>query len=165
MRETRSPMPSEGPNNRYGRPRSSLSQRLATAMLVALSLPITAMATEPDRAMQLEVEQLLLRLGASGCQFQRNGSWYGAVQARKHLEQKYRYLLDRQLVLTTEDFISLAATKSSISGNAYLVQCSGQPQIYSADWMTAKLREIRAARAPLSTDGRAVLMVLARQEI
>ena len=55
-----------------------------------------------------------------------------------------KYLLNRRLVLTTEDFIALAATKSSMSGNAYLVQCSGQSQTYSADWMTAQLREIRA---------------------
>lgn len=106
---------------------------------------MTVLGSEPGPATKLEVEQLLERLGASGCQFQRNGSWYGAAMARRHLEQKYQYLLDRQRVRTAEDFISLAATKSSLSGNAYLVQCGGQPQSYSADWMTTQLREVRAA--------------------
>ena len=95
--------------------------------------------------MHLEVEQLLARIGASDCQFQRNGSWYGAPQARLHLEQKYRYLLAGDRLRTAEDFIALAGTKSSMSGSPYLVQCGGQSQRYSAQWLTAQLSELRAS--------------------
>jgi len=104
------------------------------------------LGAEPSSVTKLEVDWLLVRLGASGCRFQRNGTWYGAAQARTHLEQKYQYLLNKQLVGTTEDFISLAATKSSMSGNPYQVQCGAQEQITSAAWMATRLREVRAVR-------------------
>ena len=116
------------------------------ALLAALCTSLTALGAEPSSVTKLEVDWLLVRLGASGCRFQRNGTWYGAAQARTHLEQKYQYLLNKQLVGTTEDFISLAATKSSMSGNPYQVQCGAQEQITSAAWMTAQLRNARAVQ-------------------
>jgi len=95
-----------------------------------------------------------MRLGTSGCQFQRNGTWHSATHARAHMELKYEFLVHRQLVNTTEDFISLAATKSSTSGNPYLVKCGTQEQMLSAAWMTARLREVRAMKrdAPPKTN-------------
>ena len=100
---------------------------------------------EPGPSARLEVEQLLGRLAASGCKFQRNGAWHSATEARAHLEKKYQYLLNKNLVSTSEDFISLAATKSSTSGKPYLVKCGSQEQVPSAAWMAAQLKEVRVA--------------------
>jgi hypothetical protein len=125
-----------------------ISMPLHPKLLVALLLVIcdwTALAAEPVPATKREVEQLLTRLAASGCQFQRNGTWHSATDARAHLEKKYQYLLDKHLVSTSEDFISLAATKSSTSGKPYGVKCGAQEQQPSAAWMAAQLREMRAA--------------------
>jgi hypothetical protein len=124
----------------------AVRSRPVMVLLAALCTSMTALGAEPSSATKLEVDWLLVRLGASGCRFQRNGTWYGAAQARLHLEQKYQYLLNKQLIGTTENFISLAATKSSMSGNPYQVQCGAEEQMYSAAWMTMQLREVRAVQ-------------------
>ena len=114
------------------------------ALIMAVSL--AALAAEPSPSAKLEVEQLLNRLAASGCQFQRNGAWHSAAEARAHLEKKYQYLLSKHLVNTSDDFISLAATKSSTSEKPYFVKCGTERQVRSATWMAAQLREVRAAK-------------------
>jgi hypothetical protein len=116
------------------------------SLLFAASISIAGLAAEPATASKLEVEQLLARLASSGCQFQRNGSWHSATEARSHLEQKYRYLLDKKPVVSAEEFISLAATKSSTSGKPYSVKCANQAPVSSANWMAAQLKELRAGK-------------------
>ena len=115
--------------------------------LIILASSLAAWAAEPSPAAKREVEQLLSRLAASDCQFQRNGAWHDAAEARAHLEKKYQYLLRKQLVSTTEDFISLAGTKSSTSGKPYAVKCGAQKQVPSAAWLNAQLKEVRAAKS------------------
>ena len=121
-----------------------LRTRSFVAVLVATAASLAALAAEPTPAAKLEVEQLLTRLAASGCKFQRNGSWHTAPEARRHLEKKYQYLLDKRLMNTSEDFISMAAAKSSTSGKPYQVKCGAQEQVPSAVWMTSQLKEVRA---------------------
>jgi hypothetical protein len=116
---------------------------LIAALLAAL-FSCAALAVEPAPAAKVEVEALLARLATSGCKFQRNGSWHSATEARSHLQKKYQYLLDKHRVGTAEDFISLAATKSSISGAAYQVKCGAQEPVPSAAWMAGQLKEVRA---------------------
>jgi len=119
---------------------------LLLAWLAAASMSFGAFAAEPLPAAKAEVGQLLARLENSGCQFQRNGSWHSAAEARVHLQRKYQYLLDKHLLRTTEDFIALGAAQSSTSGKSYLVKCAGQPQVTSQAWMTARLKELRAGK-------------------
>ena len=92
-----------------------------------------------------EIEQLLARLVVSGCRFQRNGSWYEAAEARDHLEKKYRYLLNQRLIGSAEDFVVAGATKSSMSGKPYWVQCGTHQPIQSAVWMALQLHEVRVS--------------------
>jgi hypothetical protein len=88
-------------------------------------------------------------LARSGCQFERNGSWYGAAEARVHLQRKYDYLLKKQQVDTAEQFIQRAASQSSMSGRAYRVKCQGKEQDASA-WFGGQLQNIRHQAAPVS---------------
>jgi len=118
--------------------------------LAILSASGAMQAAEPSASAKFEVEQLLARLASSGCQFQRNGKWHSATEARVHLEKKYQYLLDKQLVGSSEDFISLAATQSNTTGKPYLVRCGAQEAAPSAVWMNARLTEVRA-QAPAKT--------------
>jgi Family of unknown function (DUF5329) len=122
-----------------------LSIKTLFALIVAsgLSYSTSALGVELDSAGAAEIEKLLARLGASGCRFQRNGSWYTAQEARAHLEIKYRHLLDKQLVGSVEDFVFLGATKSSSSGKPYMVQCRGQESMPSATWMATQRLEMR----------------------
>ena len=86
------------------------------------------------------------RLESSACEFDRNGTWHTAAQARSHLLRKLKYLEDRGAVQTTEQFIELAASGSSMTGEPYLVKCGNAAAVRSATWLSAQLQAMRAAR-------------------
>lgn len=90
-----------------------------------------------------EINQLFAALKNSNCEFSRNGSWYSAPKASEHLQRKYDYLQKKGLVTSTESFIELAATKSSMSGKPYEVRCGGAAAVPSQSWFTGKLRALR----------------------
>lgn len=114
-----------------------------------VTLPVAWSAPSP--AAQREIEHLLAYLEASGCDFQRSGQWHDARAARAHIEKKYKYLLQRDLVQSTDDFLVEAATGSSMGGGAYQVRCNGVVQP-SAQWLRAELARLRkqGAAAPKS---------------
>lgn len=115
-------------------------------VLLAVLLPDAAQAA-PSAAAQREIQGLMDALSASSCEFQRNGTWHGRDEARKHLQRKYDYLLKRNLADTAEQFIERAASKSSISGRAYQVRCPGQPVQPAASWFRTKLDALRGSAA------------------
>ncbi len=118
------------------------------AWLVALvAAPLIAAAPSP--LAQREIAGLMDALSASGCEFQRNGSWYRAAEARRHLQRKYDYLLKRDLVDSAERFIELAASRSSMSGRAYRVRCPGREAQDAGPWFREKLEGIRASPTPV----------------
>ncbi len=91
--------------------------------LLTCGVAIAATAAPLSPAARAEIDGLLVRLVASGCEFNRNGSWYTAAEAKSHLSQKLKYFEDRGMVQTTEQFIEMAASGSSMSGQPYLVRC------------------------------------------
>lgn len=126
-------------------PASTLMKQFRRALLCsALALSAQPVLAAPPPATQEEVQHLFSYLEKSGCQFNRNGSWYEATAAKEHLDKKYRYLLDKNLVSNTESFIARGATQSSMSGKAYQVKCPGTAAVASADWFSAELRRYRA---------------------
>ena len=116
-----------------------LAMLLGASQLYAASLPPAA---------QAEIKDLLTRLGDSGCQFQRNGSWHTAKEAQSHLRRKLDYLIDREAVASAEQFIERAASKSSRSGKDYEVQCGKQAPVASSQWLRTQLRALRSAEKP-----------------
>lgn len=110
-------------------------------LLALLASPAFA-APPPQQA--AEIEHLITALGRSGCDFQRNGSWYPARKAEEHLRRKYKWLRDHDRVATAEQFIEGAGTRSSVSGLAYHVRCPGRSAMDSADWLRDRLREMRS---------------------
>ena len=119
-------------------------KRVLIATVVSLWCAIAA-AAQTSQPVRAEIEALLAKLRASGCQFNRNGSWYSGSEARDHLLRKLEYLEDKSTVSSTEQFIEVAATKSSSSGKAYSVKCGGQSPVASQVWLTQQLPAIRAA--------------------
>ena len=117
----------------------SASQMKTKALLLAalLSLPALAQTTSS------EISQLFKALETSGCEFNRNGSWYSSQKASEHLHRKYDYLLKKGLATSPESFIDLAASKSSMSGKAYLVRCGKSAPVQSKAWFLNKLAELR----------------------
>lgn len=120
-----------------------LARSLATALLpLALSV---AHAALPTPAASQEIEHLIAHLRNSGCEFQRNGSWYDSKQAADHLRKKYDYLLKKAMVATAEDFITRAASESSMSSQPYQVRCANQAAEPSAAWLQAALKHLRSS--------------------
>jgi hypothetical protein len=129
-----------------------MSSRLVVFALSMLIACTSCIAAELSAASKAEIDALLDRLGASGCQFNRNGTWYGSAKAKSHLARKLDYLIDKKLVETPEQFIALAGTKSSQSGETYLVKCGNENAVPSATWLTAQLQDMRANKPPVATD-------------
>lgn len=116
-----------------------------------------AIAALPAQA-QREITHLLEFVQQSGCQFNRSGTWYTSQDARQHLQRKYDYLEKKGWVNSAEDFIERAASKSSVSGRAYRVQCASEKAVPSAQWLTTELlryrkKESRQSVALLSRAG------------
>lgn len=120
-----------------------MNLRLTLGLVLGL-LSVPAARAEPPINVQIEVNFLLGYVEGSGCAFYRNGTWHDARTAQAHLRDKYKYLVARNLVTTTEDFIDRAATGSSLSGQAYAVQCNGGAVVKSSQWLRDELARYRA---------------------
>lgn len=94
---------------------------------------------------QREIAGLIEALGESGCEFQRNGRWYSAGEARDHLRRKFDWARRRGMHGTAEAFIDRAATRSSLSGRPYRVRCGAGGDAPAADWLRSALGRLRAA--------------------
>ena len=68
---------------------------------------------------------------------------WSADEAVKHIERKYKWLKDRGLIDTAEQFIDRAASKSSMSGKPYLVKCGTANPVESSIWFKQELETFR----------------------
>jgi hypothetical protein len=123
----------------------ALTASTALIALLALALPTAAWSDPLPPAAKAEVAALLDKLKTSSCEFNRNGDWHSAADAKTHLERKLSYLEDKKLVKTAEQFIDLGASRSSMSGKPYLVRCGGAAPVESKTWLTRELASVRAA--------------------
>ncbi len=122
--------------------------RTLFAFLAFVSTAAVAAPLPP--AARAEVDALMTRLQSSGCEFNRNGSWYAGAEAKAHLLKKLDYLEGKDMVATAEQFIDKGASTSSTSGKAYLVRCAGKAPVESGTWLKAELQQMRAAKAASS---------------
>jgi hypothetical protein len=113
------------------------------ACVLLLAACASTLQAAPTVQSQREITALIDGLGASGCRFERNGSWYDAKTAQAHLQKKYDYLRKRGMADTAELFIERAASESSMSGKAYHVRCPGAEAEPSRRWFERKLRAVR----------------------
>ena len=89
-----------------------------------------------------EVQHLLTFVKNSGCVINRNGTDYPAEKGLGHIEKKYDYFRDD--IDSPEKFIELSATKSTMSGDYYMVSCPGKKTIRTQDWLMEELKRYRA---------------------
>jgi Family of unknown function (DUF5329) len=119
-------------------------------LLLFLSLLAAVCSAAPlSPAARAEIDALMTRLEASGCEINRNGTWYPAADARSHLLTKLGYLEERGAVQNAEQFIERAASRSSMSGRAYLIRCGDQPPTETGTWLALQLQAMRAS-APVA---------------
>ena len=119
---------------------------LRAAIIAAVLCAPLAQADILAPASRVEIESLLSRLEASGCQFYRNGSWHSSEEAKAHLRRKLDYLVRKGAVASTEQFIERAATRSSVTRQIYQVRCGSSPPVQSRWWLLAQLRDLRATQ-------------------
>jgi hypothetical protein len=105
---------------------------------VLLSTPVFA---DVPAAQKPEVDHLLNFVKHSSCRISRNGKFHDGSAAVSHIKKKYAYF--KNDIRTTEQFIELSATKSTLSGNYYMVQCGGGKQVTTKEWLLNELGNYR----------------------
>lgn len=118
-----------------------ISQLMMAAGISLIAIVTNGQVQATPQASQ-EIKGLLDFVEHSECQFVRNGSEYPGPRARAHLEKKLNYLEGKNMVNSAEDFIDLAATKSSMNGRAYEVRCSEGVEPAST-WLKRELQRQR----------------------
>ena len=114
------------------------------ALLLGL-LASTVLASPTSAPVRAEIDAVLAKLQSSGCQFDRNGSWYSSSEAKNHILRKLDYLEGKTTIQSTEQFIELAASKSSSSGKPYHVKCGTEAALESQQWLNKQLVVVRAS--------------------
>ena len=120
-----------------------IAQMKPTLFGILILLTMSSALAEAPASTKLEIDYLFSELKTSGCEFNRNGSWYTAAEAVTHLNKKYDYLKKKNSAASTEDFIDNAASKSSVSGQPYLVKCKDLATVESAVWFKQALTKFR----------------------
>ena len=109
---------------------------LAIAILFALT-PETARA----ESLEQTINYLLDYAAKSDATFVRNGQTHTPQQAVDHIKAKYEHF--KSEIKTPEDFIRLSASKSLLTGQAYLVRTKDGKEMQLSAWLTDALRKHR----------------------
>jgi hypothetical protein len=107
---------------------------------IALFFLLSPLALADDTL--AEIEYLLDAIGSSECIFIRNGKQYDAEKAEAHLRMKYKR--GQQYVTSSETFITRLASKSSMTGKPYLMECSGADREPVDTWLMQRLKTLRS---------------------
>lgn len=91
-----------------------------------------------------EIQHLIDFVAQTPCRYERNGREYSGKEAVEHIKKKYHYFSDE--IKTSEDFIELSASKSTMSGKRYLVHCGQQQTQTSQQWLLDELQNFRKTR-------------------
>lgn len=121
-----------------------MSRRSLDACVLLLSLVATASVhAAPPASVKSEIDYLLAKIGDAKCEFYRNGTWYDGARAVSHLQFKYGSLVSSHLISTTDDFIERAGSRSSLTGEAYMIRCGGGAPVTCATWLRMQLAAYR----------------------
>lgn len=108
-------------------------------ILAAFILP--AFASSSNIQMQMEIDHLINYIQSSECIFIRNGKNYSPDEAIEHIKKKYEYFRNR--IDSTEQFIELCATKSTMSNKPYLINCREEEVVECGIWLLRELKRFR----------------------
>ena len=71
--------------------------------MIGLAVAAAVVQAAPPAAVRAEIDYLLAEIAASGCDFNRNGTWYDSAHAVDHLQYKYEYLVARDARASSRD--------------------------------------------------------------
>jgi len=101
----------------------------------------------PATVVDQEIGELIASIERlPNAQFLRNGEAHSAAEAGAHLRLKRRNAGSR--IKSAEDIIARCATGSSMTGKPYRIRLADGTEVASADFLRARLREIRAHAPP-----------------
>ncbi len=120
--------------------------RFVAVLAAVVSCCGSVHAADLSTQSKAEIDYLFSYLKESGCQFNRNEKWYSADEAVSHLGTKYKYLLEKNMLSSAEDFIDKAATSSSMSGKPYWVKCGNEGPVQSSAWFKAGLSKYQKGK-------------------
>lgn len=110
--------------------------------LLAMCFGITALSASPAK----EIEALLAVVTEmKDASFIRNGGSHGGKEAAAHLRMKWDKQKDK--IKTAEEFITLCATKSYLSGERYKIRFKDGTEKFSSDYFTEELKKLRRKEA------------------
>lgn len=118
------------------------------AMLVVVLPGRPALAADESPVTTAEIAHLLGHIRTSNCEFLRNGAWHSSEAAHDHITKKLKYIRYRNTLRDAEQFIEMAATRSSMSGEIYRVRCPGVPLEDCSRWLLDELGRFRRGIAP-----------------
>ena len=118
----------------------SARRQLASAILIVTFAGQT-FATE---SLEQTVNYLIDHVGKSDATFIRNGVSHTPAEAVAHIKAKYEHFKNQ--IKTPEDFIRLAASRSLMTGNPYLVRTPDAKEMRLDAWLTDALKEYRARK-------------------
>jgi hypothetical protein len=118
-----------------------IREHLVYVCLFATLLLSSANAASTDDPLLPAINHLLTYVEESNCVFIRNGKEYNSKDAAKHIKRKYDSLMFD--IKTPEEFIELAASKSTLNGQPYFVRCVDHSPEPSADWLRKELSNYR----------------------
>ena len=107
-------------------------------VLLAICSAIPARAAE---SLEQTIAFLLHRIETAEVTFIRNGQAHTPQEAVAHVRAKYEHF--KAQIKTPEDFIRLAATKSLLTGQPYLVRTRDDKEMPLNTWLSNALREHR----------------------
>jgi hypothetical protein len=115
----------------------SVKLTIFIASLLLLFMSSTVSLADVSESQALEIDYLIGYLQTSDCQMIRNGKAYSGEDGAKHVRRKFDHFRDK--ISSTEEFIAYSATKSTMSGRLYEVQCPGEEPVPSSEWLLEEL--------------------------
>lgn len=94
-----------------------------------------------DSRLQDEIHHLMEYTRNSNCIFIRNGRDHSPEDAARHMLRKYDHFKDK--ISTTEEFIELCATQSTLTRQPYEIRCPNQKSVESSYWFRMELQKLR----------------------
>ncbi|RZU02026.1 DUF5329 family protein [Rivibacter subsaxonicus] len=108
------------------------------ALLLGLLAVATVAGAAPSAAEQARIDALVDGIEREpSLKFVRNGRGYGAIDAARFLREKQKAMGDK--VRSAEDFIEQIATRSSTTGQPYLIRFADGREQPAAEFLRARL--------------------------
>ena len=102
--------------------------------IICNGLPVGA-----GESLQQTIDFLFHRIETADVTFIRNGQAHTPKEAVAHVRAKYEHF--KAQIKTPEDFIRLAATKSLLTGQPYLIRTHEGNEMPLSTWLTNELRQ------------------------